>query len=42
LRLGVHILYSYATDGQEATSTNTGDHSSPLIGNVTAYVFLEY
>jgi len=26
-----HILYAYATDGREATSTNTGQQSSPLI-----------
>jgi YVTN family beta-propeller protein len=40
LQLGVHILYAYATDGQEATSTNTGQQSSPLVGNIKAYVFL--
>ena len=37
---GFHILYAYATDGQEATSINTGFQSSPLIGNITAYGFL--
>jgi len=42
LQKGVHTLYAYATDGQEATSTNTGEQSSPLIGNVKAYVFLVY
>ena len=30
---GFHILYAYATDGQEATA-------SPLIGNIQAYGFL--
>ena len=38
LQPGVHILYAYATDGQEATSTNTGSQSSPLIGNIVAAV----
>jgi len=38
---GMHILYAYATDGQDATSVNTGQQSSPLISNITAYVFLE-
>jgi YVTN family beta-propeller protein len=42
LRVGVHILYAYATDGQDATSTNTGQQSSPLIGNIQAYSFLVY
>jgi len=40
LQPGFHFLYSYATDGQEATSTNTGPQSSPLISNVSAYGFL--
>jgi YVTN family beta-propeller protein len=40
LQQGFHLLYAYATDGQEATSTNTGTQSSPLIGNITAYGFL--
>jgi IS30 family transposase len=31
LPLGTHILYAYATDGQEATSTNTGFQTSPLV-----------
>ncbi|MGA8222072.1 MAG: putative Ig domain-containing protein [Candidatus Acidiferrales bacterium] len=34
---GFHILYFYATDGEEATSTNSG---SPLIGNIGSYGFL--
>ena len=42
LTLGIHILYAYATDGQDATSTNTGQQSSPLIGNIKPYVFLVY
>ncbi len=40
LQPGFHILYAYSTDGQEATSTNTGFQSSPLISNITAYGFL--
>jgi YVTN family beta-propeller protein len=39
LQIGVHVLYAYATDAQEATSINTGRHSSPLIGSIAAYVF---
>jgi YVTN family beta-propeller protein len=37
---GEHILYAFATDGQAATSGNTGQQSSPLIGTMTAYWFL--
>jgi YVTN family beta-propeller protein len=43
---GVHVVYAYATDGQDATSTQGGGGASsigagsPLIGNITAYVFL--
>ena len=41
---GVHILYAYATDGQDATSIQAGggssEQSSPVIGNITAYLFL--
>ena len=40
LQPGFHILYAYSTDGEEATSTNTGGQSSPLIGNIAAYGFL--
>ena len=40
LQAGAHILYAYATDGQEATSTNTGLQSSPVISDITAYQFL--
>jgi YVTN family beta-propeller protein len=40
LQPGFHILYAYSTDGEEATSTNTGRQSSPLIGNITVYGFL--
>jgi YVTN family beta-propeller protein len=41
---GFHILYAYATDGQEASSTQgqgeEGSNSSPAIGNIVAYGFL--
>jgi YVTN family beta-propeller protein len=37
LQPGFHILYAYAGDGQEATSTQPG---SPLIGAIQAYGFL--
>lgn len=43
LSLGTHIVYAYATDGQDAgstqTSTGNGGQSSPLIGTIQAYVF---
>jgi hypothetical protein len=42
LSVGIHILYAYASDGQEGTSTNTAQQSSPLIGSITSYVFLVY
>jgi YVTN family beta-propeller protein len=37
LQQGFHILYFYATDGEETESTNSG---SPLVGNIGAYGFL--
>src|SRR6266851_3823837 len=44
LSLGIHILYAYATDGQDASSIMTtdgnGGGSSPVIGNIAAYLFL--
>ena len=41
LSLGTHILYAYASDGQDATSimTTSNGGSSPLIGTIAAYVF---
>ncbi len=38
LSFGLHILYAYATDGQDASLMGGG--SSPLIGNIAAYLFL--
>src|SRR5208282_5116581 len=42
LPLGTHILYAYATDGQDATSTMTTHDggSSPLTGAISAYSFI--
>jgi YVTN family beta-propeller protein len=41
---GIHILYAYSTDAQDASSIQTGGdgfgQSSPLIGNIAAYLFL--
>jgi hypothetical protein len=37
---GTHPLFALAVDGQEATSINTGQGSSPVIGQVSAYHFL--
>ncbi len=43
LPLGTHILFAYATDGQDAGSVSTGGNgigqSSPIIGSIAAYVF---
>jgi hypothetical protein len=39
LSLGTHILYAFATDGEEATSVMRA--SSPVIGGSTAYLFDE-
>ncbi|MFZ0821806.1 MAG: hypothetical protein WAM91_17215, partial [Candidatus Acidiferrales bacterium] len=40
LAVGVHIVYAYATDGQDATSTNTGFEDGPVTGAISAYLFL--
>jgi len=40
LTQGLHILYAFAADAQNATSTNTGSGSSPVAGKISAYVFL--
>ncbi len=37
LQPGRHVLYAYATDGQEATSPVDG---SPTLGNIAAYAFI--
>ncbi len=37
---GFHILYAYATTGEEATSTVAGYQTSPVIGAMTYYGFL--
>ena len=37
---GLHIVYAFAVDGQDATSINTGQGSSPNPGQITAYQFL--
>ncbi|GEM_PF-6860808 len=40
-QLGIHTVYAFAGDGQEATSTNTGYYgASPIPGAMTAYTFL--
>ena len=36
---GMHLLYTFATDGQESTSVNTGAQSAPLIGSVSVQPF---
>ncbi|MGC8879064.1 MAG: YncE family protein [Anaerolineae bacterium] len=40
LTRGLHFVYAFAVDGQEATSVNTGLQSSPIPGFVTFYQFL--
>jgi len=37
---GIHTVYAFAGDGQEATSINTGTGSSPIPGAMTAYTLL--
>ena len=40
---GFHILYAYATDGEDATSANSGIYSvqdGPVVGTITSYGFL--
>ena len=40
LQVGPHLLYSFASDGEEATSTSTGSGTGPLMGAITAYPYL--
>jgi hypothetical protein len=40
LKLGLHVLYVYAVDAQDATSVNTGLQSAPLTSNFASYEFL--
>ena len=40
LTRGFHVLYAFATDGQEASSVNPGLGFSPIPGQLTSYVFL--
>ncbi|MGD0732538.1 MAG: Ig-like domain repeat protein [Terracidiphilus sp.] len=44
LQPGYHILYAFATDGQDAGSTQgqgeLGSDNSPIVGNIAAYGFL--
>ncbi|CAG0933418.1 PE-PGRS family protein PE_PGRS18 [Thermoflexales bacterium] len=37
---GIHVLYTYATDGQDASSANPNPQASPVIGTMAAYLFL--
>jgi YVTN family beta-propeller protein len=37
---GIHTVYAFAGDGQEATSINAGFGSSPIPGAMTAYTLL--
>jgi YVTN family beta-propeller protein len=39
LEPGTYILYAMATNGQDATSINTGSGSSPIAGKISSYVF---
>jgi YVTN family beta-propeller protein len=38
---GVHILYAFAGDGNDASAANTGSNGSPLAGKVVAYMFVK-
>ena len=37
---GIHILYAYAVDGQDAGSVNPSPNYSPITGRISAYLFL--
>ena len=37
---GEHTIFAYATDGQDATSVNSGFQSGPLTSKVVAYTFV--
>ncbi|GEM_PF-2143137 len=37
LTRGLHFVYAFAVDGQEATSVNTGRQSSPIPGRLNTY-----
>ena len=39
LTVGPHILYAFATDGEEATSVMRA--SSPIVGGIASYLFVE-
>ena len=39
LSQGLHVLYAFAADSGMATSINTGQQGSPLIGPIAAYAF---
>lgn len=38
---GVHVLYAFAGDGDEANAANTGPNGSPLAAKVVAYLFVK-
>lgn len=40
LLAGLHTVYVFASDGQDATSANAGPGSSPVPGQVAAYSFI--
>jgi hypothetical protein len=40
LKPGLHTLYVYAVDAQDATSVNTGVQSAPLTSAIASYEFL--
>ena len=37
---GVHTIYAFATDGEDSTSTISGNQSGPTIGQMSSYQFL--
>ena len=40
LKPGLHVLYVYAVDAEDATSVNTGPQSAPLTSAISSYEFL--
>ena len=40
LARGVHVLYAFASDGQDTTGNKIEDGSSPVIGSIASYLFV--
>ncbi|HTO78043.1 MAG TPA: S-layer homology domain-containing protein [Thermoanaerobaculia bacterium] len=40
LSYGIHVLYAFATDGQEQADDSPGPSASPIPGSIVSYLFL--